>query len=249
MGAVPGMVRDARDARVLWRSRAAWARSRPACRLGEPRKLATLVATVAYLEGRAADDCPGLLDLLMTTGLSARAEKAAGAGHKRRHPSLVLHSVRLAAAVEALLDVAGAGEAIPLAQAREPVEAVVPHGELRESVDAAADMAPPPRFGRRRRDAGPADRADRRGDPVPEDPHRVVAFGAASECAQALAAVRALPRLLGRRTRITAADIDPGLLAGSRRTLVMPASNCAGAAPAGRGLGMDIPPTASPTCY
>ena len=36
--------------------------------LGDQRRLATLVATVAYLEGRAVDDCLELLDLLMTTG-------------------------------------------------------------------------------------------------------------------------------------------------------------------------------------
>ena len=34
--------------------------------------------------------------------------------------------------------------------------------------------------------------------------------------------MRALPRLLDRRTRITAADIDPGLLAGSWKALVLP---------------------------
>jgi hypothetical protein len=63
-------------------------------RMGEPRRLATLVATVAYLEGRAVDDCLELLDLLMTTELLGKAERAVGEEHKRRHPSLVLHSAR-----------------------------------------------------------------------------------------------------------------------------------------------------------
>lgn len=56
------------------------ARAQTLRRLGEPRKLATL----AYLEGRAVDDCLELLDLLMTTELLAKAEKAVGEEHKGR---------------------------------------------------------------------------------------------------------------------------------------------------------------------
>ena len=54
------------------------ARAQALRRLGHERRLATLVATVAYLEGQAIDDCLELLDLLMTTDLLSRAEKAAG---------------------------------------------------------------------------------------------------------------------------------------------------------------------------
>ena len=54
------------------------ARAQALRRLGDDRRLATLVATVAYLEGRAVDDCLELLDLLMTTDLLSKAEKAAG---------------------------------------------------------------------------------------------------------------------------------------------------------------------------
>lgn len=40
------------------------------------RRVATLVATVAYLEARAIDDCLELLDLLMVTELLGKAERA-----------------------------------------------------------------------------------------------------------------------------------------------------------------------------
>jgi hypothetical protein len=50
----------------------------------------------------------------------------------------------------------------------------------------------------------------------------VITFGATPDGEAALAAMRALPRLLDRRTRITAADIDHGLLAGSWKALVLP---------------------------
>jgi hypothetical protein len=91
----------------------------------DERRLAMLVATVAYLEGRAVDDYLELLDLLMTTDLLSKAEKAAGDEQKRRHPSLVRHSARLAAAVEALLDVTDSGGELTLEQVW---EAVVPPG-------------------------------------------------------------------------------------------------------------------------
>jgi hypothetical protein len=202
------------------------ARAQALRRLGEPRKLATLVATVAYLEGRAVDDCLELLDL-MTTDLLAKAEKAVGEEHKRRHPSLVEHSVRLAAAVDVLFDVTSAGEAVvSLAELWESIEAVVPRAELRaelrEAADVVAAMAPPPGS-----DADTEMRVlltERIATVTPflKILTEVIEFGAAPEGEQALAAMKALPRLLDRRSRITLADIDQGLLAGSWRTLVMP---------------------------
>ena len=198
------------------------ARAQALRRLGEPRKLATLVATVAYLEGRAVDDCLELLDLLMTTELLAKAEKAVGEEHKRRHPSLVRHSVLLAAAMEVLFDVTDAGEALSLVQLWESIEAVASRADLREAVDVVAAMAPP--------DTSDADAEMRvrlteriaMVTPFLKILTEVIEFGAAPEGEQALAAMKALPRLLDRRTRITATDIDQGLLAGSWRALVLP---------------------------
>ena len=172
---------------------------------------------MAYLEGRAIDDCLELLDLLMTTDLLSKAEKAAGDEQKRLAPSLVRHSARLAAAVEVLFDVTDSGGELTLEQVWESIEAVVPRGELREAVDAVADMVPPPGS-----DADAEMRAhltERIATVTPflKTLTEVIGFGAAPEGGQALAAMKALPLLLDRRTRITAADIDLGLLTGSWR--------------------------------
>ena len=65
----------------------------------DPRRLATLVATVAYVEARSVDDCLELLDLLVTTELLGKAERATDKERARRHPDLARHSSRLAAAI------------------------------------------------------------------------------------------------------------------------------------------------------
>ncbi len=56
------------------------ARSALLHRHGAPRRLATLVATVAYLESKATDDALELLDVLMATELVGRAEREADKG-------------------------------------------------------------------------------------------------------------------------------------------------------------------------
>ena len=56
--------------------------------IGTERRLATLVATVAYLEARSIDDCLELLDLMMMTELLGKAEAAAGKERARQHPAL-----------------------------------------------------------------------------------------------------------------------------------------------------------------
>lgn len=85
------------------------ARAQALRRHGDTRRLATLVATVAYLEARSVDDCLELLDLLVTTELLGKAERATDKERARRHPDLARHSSRLAAAVEVLLEVTDAG--------------------------------------------------------------------------------------------------------------------------------------------
>src|SRR5262249_59039367 len=124
--------------------------------------------------------------------------------------------------VEGEFDGTDAGGELTLGQVWESIEAVVPRGELREAVDAVADMVPP--------DDSDAD-AEMRAHlteriatvtPFLKILTEVITFGAAPEGEAALAAMKALPRLLDRRTRITAADIDHGLLSGSWRALVLP---------------------------
>ena len=198
------------------------ARAQALRRHGDPRKLATLVATVAYLEARSVDDCLELLDLLVTTELVGKAESATDKERARRHPDLARHSSRLAAAVQVLLEVTDSGGEITLSQVWESIDAVVPRRQLRESVDAVADLVPPPGLDA---DAEMRARLTERiamVTPFLKILTEVITFGATPEGEAALAAMRALPRLLDRRTKITAADIDHELLAGSWKALVLP---------------------------
>jgi TnpA family transposase len=198
------------------------ARAQALRRHGAERRLATLVATVAYLEARSVDDCLELLDLLMATELLGKAEAAADKERVRRHPALARHSARLAAAVEVLLEVTDAGGELTLEQVWESIEAVVPRRQLRESVDAVSDMVPPPGS-----DADAEMRARLTERIATVTPFlkiltEVITFGCTPEGEAALAAMRALPRLLDRRTKVTAADIDHELLSGSWKALVLP---------------------------
>jgi TnpA family transposase len=198
------------------------ARAQALRRHGAPRRLGTLVATVAYLEARSVDDCLELLDLLVTTELLGKAESATDKERARRHPDLARHSSRLAAAVEVLLEVTDADGDLTLDQVWESIDAVVPSRQLRESVDAVADLVPPPGLDA---DAEMRERLTERiamVTPFLKLLTEVIAFGAAPEGKAALAAMKALPRLLDRRTKITAADIDHDLLAGSWKALVLP---------------------------
>jgi len=70
----------------------------------EPRRLATLVATVRSLEAKAVDDALELFDLLMTNDLLARAARESRKEKLRRYPRLSKDAGKLAAAVGVLLD-------------------------------------------------------------------------------------------------------------------------------------------------
>ena len=198
------------------------ARAQALRRHGNQRKLATLLATVAYLEARSVDDCLELLDLLMVTELIGKAETAVDKDRARRHPGLARHSARLAAAVEVLLEVSEIGEVLTLEDLWESIEAIVPRRQLRESVDAVSDMVPPP-------DA--AEDAELRArlteriatvTPFMKILTEVITFGSTPEGEAVLAATRSLPRLLDRRTKISVADVDQSLLTGSWKSLVLP---------------------------
>lgn len=104
----------------------------------------------------------------------------------------------------------------------ESIEAVVPRRQLRESVDAVSDMVPPPGS-----DADAEMRARLTERIATVTPFlkiltEVITFGCTPEGEAALAAMRALPRLLDRRTKVTAADIDHEMLSGSWKALVLP---------------------------
>jgi hypothetical protein len=200
------------------------ARAQALRRHGDSRKLATLLATVAYLEAKSIDDCLELLDLLMVTELLGKAETATDKERTRRHPRLAKHSARLAAAVEVLFEVTAFGEELSLEQVWESIEAIVPRHQLREAVEAVTDMVPPPDA-----DADAEVRARLTERIATVTPFlkiltEVISFGCTPEAEVVLAAMRTLPRLLDRRTKITVADIDHTLLTGSWQALVLPKS-------------------------
>ena len=123
--------------------------------------------------------------------------------------------------MEVLFEVTELGEELTLEQVWESIEAIVPRRQLRESVDAVSDMVPP----------GADDDVEMRArlteriamvTPFLKILTEVVEFGCTPEGEAALAAMRSLPRLLDRRTKVTAADIDHALLSGSWKSLVIP---------------------------
>ena len=108
------------------------------------RRLATMLAAVRHLEGRAVDDALELLDVLMVSDLLARAERESNKEKLRRYPWVSKDAGKLAAAVEVLFEATEFGENITVEQLWESIEAVVSRAELRAAVDKISDVAPPP---------------------------------------------------------------------------------------------------------
>ena len=192
------------------------------------RRVATLVATVAYLQARSIDDCLELLDLLMVTELLGKAERASKDEKVRQHPRLARASAKLAAAVDVLLDATGDGEEVGLEELWALIEAVASRAELRAAVAVISDIVPPPEG-----DDEGATRAllATRIAMVSgflKTLTGVIDFGSSAEAARVLAAMQQIPDLLRRRREVTAADIDASLVHGSWQRLVF------GSPPTGR---------------
>jgi TnpA family transposase len=178
------------------------------------RRLATLLATVVYLEAKATDDALELFDVLMVNNLMPRVSQDAA---------------RCAAAVSVLLDSAE-DAAATLAAIWEAIDAVVPRSDLRAAVANIATLTPPP-------DADPG--GEWRGILVERYGVvrrflallcRTIDFGATSEAAPVLDALRELPELLDARPtkRVPAGYLDVRRVsmevvpAGWWRSLVLP---------------------------
>ncbi|MEV4888996.1 DUF4158 domain-containing protein [Nonomuraea sp. NPDC055795] len=192
-------------------------------RYGTSRKLATLLATVRFLEAKTIDDCLELLDLVMSVELVGRAERATDKARAKRHPKLARASATLAVAVETLLEVTEYGEELTLEQVWEAIDALVPRKELKAAVATVTGMVPPPGAdddGEMR--ALLAERIASVSGFVKLLPV-VIEFGAHAEAAPVLAAMKTLPKLLdGRKKKVTLADVDPALVTGSWKRLVFP---------------------------
>lgn len=197
-------------------------------RHGDGRRLATLLATVRYLEAKAVDDALELLDLLMTTELLNKAQSAADKETVRRHPKLARASARLAVAVAALFDSeswGGPDDEPRVAQVWEAIEAVVSRTELRAALVLVNDTVPPV-------DAADPDdwRAELAGRYTTVSAFlkvlpKVIEFGANAEGAAVLAAMRALPDVLAFRSRLPASlvparVIEPSVVNGPWKRLV-----------------------------
>jgi Domain of unknown function (DUF4158)/Tn3 transposase DDE domain len=176
-------------------------------RHGDGRRLATLLATVRFLEAKSVDDTLELLDLLMATELLNRAQTAANKEKVRKHPKLAKASARLAVAVDALFesDSWGGEDSEPLvAQVWEAIEAVVSRTELRAALVLVNENVPP---------ADAADPDDWRAELVGRYTTvsgfvkllpKVIEFGANAEGAAVLQAMEMLPDVLAYRSRLPA---------------------------------------------
>lgn len=182
----------------------------------DARRLATLMATVRYLEAKSVDDTLELLDLLMSTELLNKAQTAADKETVRKHPQLTEATARLAVAVAALFDSdewGGEDEEVGVAEVWEAIEAIVSRAELRAALVTANEMVPPP---------GADTAADdwrsellSRVTTVSGFVKRlttVIEFGANAEGERVLAAMRSLPAVLAYKGRKFPAPLVPGEL-------------------------------------
>jgi hypothetical protein len=165
----------------------------------EPRRLATLVATVRSLEASAVDDALELFDVLMTNDLLARAARESRKEKLRRYPRLSRDAGRLAAAVGVLLDALDREEQLPLEVIWEEIESKVSREDLRSAVAHLTEVAQPPDA-----DADGEWRAalvDRYASVRAFVPmlRETIEFGATADAAGVLSALRDLPRLLAAR--------------------------------------------------
>jgi len=197
-------------------------------RHGDGRRLATLLATVRFLEAKSVDDTLELLDLLMATELLNKAQTAANKEKVRKHPKLAKASARLAVAVDALFesDSWGGEDSEPLvAQVWEAIEAVVSRTELRAALVVVNENVPP---------ADAADPDDWRAELVGRYTTvsgfvkllpKVIEFGANAEGAAVLQAMQMLPDVLAYRSRLPAPliprrMIDEQVVTGAWKRLV-----------------------------
>jgi len=89
----------------------------------EPRRVATLVATIDWLGARAVDDALELFDVLMTNDLMARAARESREERLVRYPKLSKDAGKLAQAVAVLLEAFEAEEQPSLEGVWEAIEA------------------------------------------------------------------------------------------------------------------------------
>jgi hypothetical protein len=116
-------------------------------RLSEPRRTATLAATVQHLERAAIDEALDLLEVVLATKLFARAEREArdtaretARAQLRMLARFAAASTTLAAAVQLLLDATAADDRAPLAEVWAEIERVVPRRDVAAALAAVVEL-------------------------------------------------------------------------------------------------------------
>ncbi|WP_354191000.1 Tn3 family transposase [Arthrobacter sp. UYCu712] len=114
-------------------------------RLPYEKKIATLLATVRWLEVSATDDALELFDVFMSNELIGRANKAAEKAALKRAPVVARHARVLKAVVELLLEAEGASEEIPLGLMWAMIEHQVgSRAQIAAAVEGIQEIIPPP---------------------------------------------------------------------------------------------------------
>jgi TnpA family transposase len=176
------------------------------------KRLATLLATVVYLEAKATDDALELFDLVMTSELLARAERQSAQDKAKRYPRVTRDAGRLAAAVDVLLQASELEPDVTVPRLWELIEDVVSRVELRAAVANIHEVLPPGVDPDAEWQAALCRRlplARKFVRPLAE----TIEFGATADAAKVLIALHGLPELLEVRPskRVPAGFLDARL--------------------------------------
>jgi hypothetical protein len=114
-------------------------------RLPYEKKVATLLATVRWLEVSATGDALELFDVFMSNELIGRASKAAEKATIKRAPMVARHARVLESVVELLLEAEGASETMPLGMVWEMISHQVgSRAQIAAAVEGTREIIPPP---------------------------------------------------------------------------------------------------------
>lgn len=201
-------------------------------RLAEPRRTATVLATMRHLEGAAVDDALTLFDVLMATKLLARAERADIKEQMKGLPRFRRAAAKMRAAVAVFLDVpierqvGGDDEeegseplsvAVALAEGWEIVEQIVTREELVKAVVDLGELLPEGTDTAWRKQLIDRYATARRFTSLLAE---VIPWGATKAGTPIVEALRELPKVQARR-KPGVEHIDTTLLDGSWRRLVL----------------------------
>ena len=175
------------------------------------RKIATMLATVRWLEVTATDDALELFDVFMTSELVGRAARTSDKAKLKRAHGQARHAGVLSTAVQVLFEAESWGEAVPLAVVWDAIEAAVgSRARMRTAMEAVREFTPPA-------DAGPD--GDWRAQVVERLNTvrgfirmlcQVIEFGATADAVRVVNAMRALPKLIdaGETVRVPKGFLD-----------------------------------------